>query len=146
VLRRTFSAIALAAMLAVAFSDQGIARDDAYLLCEGWISFFTVDHGFTKIDDQKIAVHITQNTISFSGNSRGLPDANLQICKPLPDLPIDELYFRESCERLVGITTHLYGHLNKITGALIYNNTIQWEPHMRSLQGNFICRKADPLF
>jgi hypothetical protein len=131
-------------MLTVAFSEQGAARD-TYLLCEG-----SVEAGakglYTKSDNQKMTVHISQNIISQNtisiSSTHDLPNANLEICK----LSSDSIKFQESCEEAIPLYS---GELNKFTGELILYNTLaapDFGSILRISTGHFICRKADPLF
>ena len=131
--------IALIVIGTAAYANT-FAGDDVYLQCKGDISIFKTG-GLQTVDNQKIAVHIKDGQITFSGNSLLLGE-NIQICTPSKDEP----YF--DSETCVGKSRkdrkRKYGTYNKITGALNLTNEI-YDSSTALIDGRFECTTTIPV-
>jgi len=132
-------------------SEQAVAFDETYLVCNGSITVHSYE--LTTVDKQEIAVHISGDRISFSGNAY-LGGTNIEICEPNADYPSrDEPRFdSQSCtSNTVDLSRpRQYGTFNTITGKLVLSNE-EPQPQSRAYfvppltQGQFVCRKKEPL-
>ena len=92
------------------------------------------------MEKQEIAAHVTDGRINLSGNAF-LSGTYIEICNQ----SMDQFYFdSQSCNggRADLSRRREYGTLNKITGELHFSKE---SPELFLVQGEFICKKTEPL-
>jgi hypothetical protein len=117
--------------------------DELVLRCEGWIGSWSPTSWYK--DGEKIAAHIKNGTITFSGN-KFLLGKNIAICPPgTLGNPADSLYFSsDGCGNRAKLPEHRqYGTLNTILLKLDLTNTDWRTDRGLGIRGEFNCTKVN---
>lgn len=148
VIVRLIAAVVIAGILATDSRAESLAvdwkmPDELLLRCEGWIGNWSPTPWYKE--NERIAAHIKNGMITFSGNSLLLGN-NITICPPQTlGIPADSLYFSsDGCSGRAKMPEHRqYGTLNTILLKLNLSNTDFRTDRPLGIQGELNCTKLN---